>query len=92
MPSLHELTCERPNCGRTFTATRSDARFCSRSCRRAKPPPAPLVEVVKPAMSAAEEVPAAAEDDDLDGWRRGVGGYLIPPPDPRNTFRAGWLR
>jgi hypothetical protein len=90
MSSGHELTCQRPECGRKFTATRSDARFCSRSCRRAKSPPAPLLEVGEPPGSAAEDAPAAAEDE-LDGWRR-VGGFLIPPPDPRNTFSAGWLR
>jgi hypothetical protein len=85
---MHELTCQRPGCGRLFTARRSDGRFCSRSCRRAKSPPAPLVEVVEPvAISAAEEVPAATEED-LHGWRR-VGGYLVPPMDPRNVFRVG---
>jgi hypothetical protein len=41
MPSAHELTCERPSCRRKFTAKRSDARYCSRSCRRAKSPESP---------------------------------------------------
>jgi hypothetical protein len=90
MFSRHELTCQRPGCARSFTARRSDARFCSRSCRRAKSPPAPVVEVVDTAC-AAKEVPAAIEEEDLPGWRR-VGPYLVPPIDPRNVFRADdWL-
>ena len=84
MFSRHQLTCQRAGCGRAFTATRSDAQYCSRRCRRDKSP-ATL------AAPPVEEAPAAVVGDDLDGWRR-VGGYLIPPPDPRNTFRAGWLR
>jgi hypothetical protein len=85
----HRLTCQR--CARKFNASRSDALFCSRSCRRAKSPPAPLVEVVEPAVSAAETVPAAIEED-LHGWRR-VGPYLIPPFDPRNVVRVDdWLQ
>jgi hypothetical protein len=26
------------------------------------------------------------EPEDLDGWRRVPGGYVIPPPDSRNTI------
>jgi hypothetical protein len=90
--SRNQLTCERTACGRTFTARRRDARFCSRSCRRAKSPPAPLVEVVEPAISAAEEEVPAATGEDLHGWRR-VGPYLIPPFDPRNVVRVDdWLQ
>ena len=64
----HALTCQR--CGRPFTARRSDAHYCSRSCRRRiAPSPEPV---------------ASAED--LDGWRRLPGGRLAPPADPRNTF------
>jgi hypothetical protein len=86
MPSIHELTCQRPGCGRSFTARRRDAGFCSRSCRRAKSRPAPPVEVVEAALPAAEEPTEVEEDeDDLQGWRR-VGGYLVPPADPRNIF------
>jgi hypothetical protein len=55
----HELSCQR--CGGTFRATRSDARFCSRGCRRRHDAtPAPAAE---PAVLAAPGVP----------WRR-VGG------------------
>ena len=67
---MASLTCQR--CGRPFTARRSDARFCSRSCRRRS-------EALTPSA-----IPA--EPEDLDGWRRVPGGYVIPPPDPRNTF------
>jgi hypothetical protein len=28
----------------------------------------------------------ATEPEDLDGWRRVPGGYVIPPPDSRNTI------
>jgi hypothetical protein len=83
MFSHHRLTCQR--CARKFNASRSDALFCSRSCRRAKSPPAPLIEVVEPDVSAAEEPPATVEEEDLGGWRR-IGGFLVPPPDPSNTF------
>jgi hypothetical protein len=90
MSSGHELTCQRAECGRKFIARRSDARFCSRSCRRAKSPPAPLVEAAEPAVPVAEEAPAADEDD-LGGWRR-VGGYLVPPFDERNVIHTDWPR
>jgi hypothetical protein len=86
MPMLrHELTCQRPGCGRTFTARRVDARFCTRSCRRAKRPPAPPVEVASTAVDTGEASEVVEEEDGLQGWRR-VGSYLIPPPDPSNTF------
>jgi hypothetical protein len=92
MPSAHELTCERRSCRRKFTATRSDARFCSRSCRRAKLPPVPPVEVASTAVDTGEEPPEVVEEEDLQGWRR-VGPYLVPPFNPRNVFRADdWLR
>jgi hypothetical protein len=71
-----QLTCQRTACGRAFSAVRRDARFCSRSCRRRHDPPPP-----PPAPQEA----ALAADDELNGWRR-VGPYLIPPPDPANTF------
>jgi hypothetical protein len=91
MFTRHQLTCQRAGCGRAFTATRSDARFCSRRCRRDKTPPTPLAEAVAPAVSTAEEVPAAAEDD-LGGWRR-VGGFLVPPYDERNVIHiTDWPR
>lgn len=66
---MASLTCQR--CGRPFTARRSDARFCSRSCRRRS-------EALTPSA-----IPADAE---LGGWRRVPGGYVIPPPDSRNTI------
>ncbi len=75
----HELTCQRHGCGRRFTARRSDAKFCSRSCRRR-------------GMTSPDEAPAVAEEEDLHGWRR-VGGYLVPPFDPRNVFHTDdWPR
>ena len=70
-------TC--PHCGRTFTAKRSDAVGRSRSCRRHLAKAARDVELV-----AAPLVDA----DELDGWRRVPGGYVIPPQDPRLTFRV----
>jgi hypothetical protein len=78
----HQLTCERTGCGARFTAVRSDAKFCSRSCRRRQDPPSP----------SPAEAETAAPADDLNGWRR-VGGYLVPPFNPANVFRADdWFR
>jgi hypothetical protein len=92
MFSRHELTCQRPGCGQAFTARRSDARFCSRSCRRAKLPPPPPVEAVTTTVDARKEPPEVAEEEDLHGWRR-VGPYLIPPFDARNVVRVDdWLQ
>jgi hypothetical protein len=73
--SGHVLTCR--HCGRSFTARRSDAIGCSRSCRR---------HLAKAAQGAAP-APAAppGAPDELDGWRR-AGRYVIPPPDSRHTF------
>jgi hypothetical protein len=92
MPSVHELTCQRPGCGRKFMARRTDARFCSRSCRRAKLPPRPPVEVASKAVDTHDAPEVVEEEDDLQGWRR-VGPYLVPPFNPANVFRADdWLR
>jgi hypothetical protein len=92
MPSVHELTCQRPGCGRRFTAKRADARFCTRSCRRAKLPPVAPVEAVATTVGTREEPPEVVEEEDLRGWRR-VGPYLIPPLDPRNVFHIDdWPR
>jgi hypothetical protein len=71
--SGHPLTCQR--CGRPFTARRSDARYCSRSCRRR--------QVQEQVVTV---VTTLADADELDGWRRVPGGYVIPPADPRNTI------
>jgi hypothetical protein len=73
----HVLTC--PHCGRRFTAQRRDAIGCSRSCRR---------HLAKAARDAAAVQVAPTANDELDGWRRMPGGYVIPPPDPRLTFRV----
>jgi hypothetical protein len=71
-------TCS--HCGRIFTAKRSDVIGCSRSCRR---------QLAKAARDAAPAAVARLVDaDELDGWRRVPGGYVIPPPDPRLTFRV----
>jgi hypothetical protein len=69
--SGHSLTCQR--CGRPFTARRSDARYCSRSCRRR-------------AVAAPERIPSEA--DYIGGWRRVPSGLVAPPPAPRLTFRV----
>jgi hypothetical protein len=91
MLTRRHVSCQRPGCGRSFTARRSDARFCSRSCRRAKLPPPTPVEAVT-TVDTREEPPEVVEEEDLHGWRR-VGGYLVPPFDPRNVFRADdWFR
>jgi len=66
----HSLSCQR--CGRPFISRRSDARYCSRSCRR------------RPPVGSA--LPTTT--DELGGWRRVPGGYVIPPADPRLTFRV----
>jgi hypothetical protein len=88
----NQLTCERTACGRTFSAVRNDARFCTRACRRAKSPPAPPVEAVSMALDTREEGPEVVEEEDLHGWRR-MGGFLVPPADPRNIVHIdGWPR
>jgi hypothetical protein len=74
--SGHVLTCR--HCGKTFTARRRDAIGCSRSCRR---------HLSKTARDAAPiAVAPTADTDELNGWRRVPGGYVIPAADPRNTF------
>ena len=75
------LTCR--HCGRTFTAKRSDAIGCSRSCRRhlEKAVGAPTQAAV---VSPMGDIPVEA--DELDGWRRLPGGRMAPPSDPRNSF------
>lgn len=77
----HNLSCSRAGCGRPFTSTRSDAQYCSRRCRRDKLPPVPAtVEAVE---SGASDRGRLLAEDDLDaGWRQ-MGGFLVPPRDPR---------
>ncbi len=91
MSTAHHLTCQRPGCRRPFAATRSDAKFCSRRCRRSKRVSAPSAAAMSPAVDIGAEPPAVVDKEDLGGWRR-VGPFLIPPPDPRNTFRVDSLR
>ena len=50
----------------------SDARFCSHRCQRR----------IDPAMA---HIPSPGEL--ADRWRQ-VGRYVIPPADPRLTFRV----
>jgi hypothetical protein len=88
MFTRHHLTCERAGCGRAFTATRSDARFCSRACRRDKSTPATALPIGN--GPAVEDAPAVTEDD-LDGWRRLPGGLLAPPFDQNNVVRVDWF-
>jgi hypothetical protein len=90
MFSRHQFTCSRPGCGRTFAAVRSDARFCSRRCRRSTSAPVPAaveaVESAAPVGSAARVGSAVLTEDDIaDGWRV-MGGFLVPPADPRNIL------
>lgn len=68
----HHLACER--CHRSFTAKRSDARFCSHRCQRRRGPAA--VETHRPDVEP-DELPA--------GWRR-MGGLIVPPRDDCFTF------
>jgi hypothetical protein len=79
----HELICQRPGCGRAFTAVRSDARYCSRACRRrhhATPSAA-----AEPALLAAPGVP----------WRRVAGAGVSdftpwPLQHGRPSELEGW--
>jgi hypothetical protein len=83
MFTRHHLTCQRAGCGRAFTATRSDALYCSRRCRRDKSP----VTLAAPPVDTEEPPEVVEEEDDLNGWRR-VGGYLVPPFDERNVIHT----
>jgi hypothetical protein len=86
--SRHHLTCRR--CGGPFSAVRIDAAFCSRRCRRSTSTPVPAaVEAVTAAVVTGEEAApapvgsAVLTEDDIDaGWRQ-MGGFLVPPRDPR---------
>lgn len=83
MFARHDLTCQREGCGARFTARRSDAKWCSKSCRQRHDSPAP--EPVQPA-------PGRVSDDEIaemiaEGWRRVPGGWA-PPHDPRNIFHV----
>jgi hypothetical protein len=82
----HVLICR--HCGRTFATKRSDAIGCSRSCRRhlAKAAQAPTQAAA--VVSPMDDIPPPVEDEELNGWRR-IGGFLVPPADPRNVFRIG---
>ena len=56
-PQPFSVVCANPACGRTFTATRNDARTCSGACREklrrreATPPPIPCAVCGKPFKS-----------------------------------------
>jgi hypothetical protein len=78
-------------CQRPFTPSRSDALTCSVRCRvaawrRRHDTTAP----VQPDQPVASVLPIgsnlATEPEDLDGWRRVPGGYVVPPRTSRNTF------
>jgi hypothetical protein len=91
MFTRHQLTCQRAGCGRAFTATRSDALYCSRRCRRDKSiPAAPVPNRAARPAPPVEGAPAVTEDD-LDGWRRLPGGLLAPPFDQNNVVRVDWF-
>jgi hypothetical protein len=85
----HNLNCMRDGCGRPFSSRRSDALYCSRRCRRGKSPAALAAPPVDEAPAAAVE---AEEAEDLGGWRRMPGGFLIPPFDERNVIHTDWPR
>jgi hypothetical protein len=88
MFTRHQLTCQRAGCGRAFTATRSDAQYCCRRCRRDKSP----ATLAAPPVDRSEPPEVVEEEDDLGGWRR-VGPYLIPPFDERNVIHiTDWPR
>jgi hypothetical protein len=83
-PSVTTPTIRCAWCQRLFQPKRSDALTCSVRCRvaawRRRHDTAPVQP--DPPVSAAVntepvELPA--------GWRR-MGGYLVPPPDPRFTI------
>ena len=88
MFTRHQLTCQRAGCGRAFNATRSDAMFCSRRCRRDKLP----ATLAAPPVDPEEPGRVVEEEDDLGGWRRVPGGYA-PPFDERNVIHiTDWPR
>lgn len=71
-------------CQRPFTPSRSDALTCSVRCRVAvwrRRHDTPPVRPDPPVSTIVD-----TEPEDLDGWRRVPGGYVIPPPDSRNTI------
>jgi endogenous inhibitor of DNA gyrase (YacG/DUF329 family) len=80
------MTIKCAECQRRFAPARRDAVYCSERCRvaawrhrdREAAPPADQVHS-DPNLIAPGELE--------DGWRR-VGPYVIPPADPRLTFRA----
>jgi len=79
----HELTCRRPDCGRPFSATRS---MPGSAVARVAATNRPQRRQWRRRRRLWSRTTCAA-------GRRVPGGYVIPPPDPRNTFRAdGWLR
>jgi DNA-directed RNA polymerase subunit RPC12/RpoP len=86
-----EVACAR--CGQRFLSMRRTARFCGQRCRQAASEERHRVETAS-AAPPVEEAPAAAEDLDLDGWRRVPGGALAPPYNPANVIRADdwWFR
>jgi hypothetical protein len=71
-------------CQRLFQPKRSDALTCSVRCRvaawRRRHDTRVPVQPDQPVSAAV-----ATEPEDLDGWRRVPGGYVIPPADPRLT-------
>jgi len=74
-------------CQRLFEPKRSDALTCSVRCRvsvwRRRHDTTVSVSTAVDTPPAREAPPSREE---LDGWRRVPGGYVIPPADPRNTL------
>jgi predicted nucleic acid-binding Zn-ribbon protein len=100
MLTRREISCVR--CGERFLSMRRTARFCGQRCRQAAnedlhrltSTPTPAVEeATATAVDNGEESPEVVEEEeDLHGWRR-LGGYLVPPFDPRNVFHTDdWPR
>lgn len=73
-------------CQRCFEPRRSDALTCSVRCRVAAWRRRHDATVSVSAAVDTSAVREAPSHEELDGWRRVPGGYVIPPADPRNTY------
>lgn len=80
-------------CGRVFQPRRSDALTCSVRCRvaawrRSRRDVAASVQPDKPPAAIPIGVGPRDEPEDLHGWRRIPGGYVVPPANPRFTVNV----
>ena len=92
------MTIKCAECQRRFAPARRDAVYCSERCRVAAWRHRANVGEVTPDDQVPQSGTCAPDDqvtarplivaDELEeGWRR-VGPYVIPPADPRLTFRV----